>query len=62
MGYETNNVRLFCYIDFPKNILKRDNDSTCGVSLLNRQLVKESQLLEKKVYIHKKETKINKLI
>jgi len=40
MGYREENLRLFCYIDFPRGIVDREENSTYGVNVANRNKVK----------------------
>ena len=50
MGYEGKNLRLFCYIDFPSDILKRKDDATTPLELDNKYKVKLSDLKEQNIY------------
>jgi hypothetical protein len=49
-GLNDENLRLFCYMDFPSNVLIRTNDSTEAVFLAKYHLINKKQLDENKVY------------
>jgi len=51
MGYREENLRLFCYIDFPRGIVDREENSTYGVNVANRNKVKIEALEAKNCFV-----------